>query len=233
LVQAKKEVGSLTQQFTQLSCAWSGSDKKIADLEVQLPQTNKEVGSLRKQFLDEQAKSEQVADCLRLLLGVQYLRLTKFQFTSNPLGGLFSHLTAKCGGNVHEKGAVEFTANCIHDPSWCHPRNVANFRDNSLFHSKDEPGVRVCCDFKALRIYPTQYTLQTYDGSCDGASWMEIDRRENNGDLNASEAVKTFAVARSGLFRMIHLRQTGPNYNGNNYVIFCGFEVFGTVVGLQ
>jgi septal ring factor EnvC (AmiA/AmiB activator) len=42
---------------------------------------------------------------------------TQFSFTSDPpekgkmpAGGVIAHLTAKCGGNVHDKGAVEITA---------------------------------------------------------------------------------------------------------------------------
>jgi hypothetical protein len=45
--------------------------------------------------------------------------------------------------------------------------------------------------------------------------------------------VKTFAVARSGSFRRIRLRQTGPNHRGNNILNLSAFEVFGAVAGLQ
>jgi hypothetical protein len=75
-------------------------------------------------------------------------------------------------------------------------------------------------DFKALRIAPTHYTIRTFndgpscghlkswaiEGSDDGASWTEINRRENNHDLNDRWAVKTFAAARSGSFHIIRLR---------------------------
>jgi hypothetical protein len=65
------------------------------------------------------------------------------------------------------------------------------------------------------------------------ASWTEIDRRENNSDLNENLAVKTFAVARPGSFRRIRLRQIGPNHCRDNYLILSAFEVFGAVAGLQ
>jgi hypothetical protein len=61
---------------------------------------------------------------------------------------------------------------------------------------------------------------------------MEIDRRENNSDLNATLAVKTFAVARSGGFRRIRLRLGGPSHSGNNHLFLTAFEVFGAVAGL-
>jgi hypothetical protein len=70
------------------------------------------------------------------------------------------------------------------------------------------------------------------EGLDDGASWTEIDQRENNSDLNAKLAVKTFAVARPGCFCRIRLRQTGRNHNGNDYLSIYAFEVFGAVAGL-
>jgi hypothetical protein len=71
------------------------------------------------------------------------------------------------------------------------------------------------------------------EGSDDGATWTEIDGRENNSDLNDDLVVKTFTVAQSGRFRMIRLRQTGPNHCGDDYLVLSAFEVFGAVAELQ
>jgi hypothetical protein len=169
---------------------------------------------------------------------------SQFPFTSDPLSGLISHLTTKCGGNVHDKGAVEITAS---SPESGAPWSTADLGTNSYFHSKNEPGEWICWDFKALRIEPTHYTIRTWnaipnsyhlkswavEGSDDGASWTEIDQRENNSDLNDRLAVKTFAIARSESFRRIRLRQTGPNHTGDNYLVLNDFEVFGAVAGRQ
>jgi hypothetical protein len=73
----------------------------------------------------------------------------------------------------------------------------------------------------------------TVEGSEDDASWIEIDRRENNSDLNAPRAVKTLVVARSGSVRRIRLCLTGLNLMDGNHVILSAFEVFGAVAGLQ
>jgi hypothetical protein len=52
-----------------------------------------------------------------------------FLFTSDPLGGLISHLTAKCSGNVHDKGVVEITASSLEFATHAKfaPRNAADF----------------------------------------------------------------------------------------------------------
>jgi hypothetical protein len=105
---------------------------------------------------------------------------------------------------------------------------------------EDRPGQRICLDFKTLRIEPTHYTMRSFslkswavEGSDDGASWTEIDRRENNSDLSIKGTVKTFVVSRSGSFGRIRLRQTGPTHIGDNQLGVSAFEVFGAVAGLQ
>jgi hypothetical protein len=65
------------------------------------------------------------------------------------------------------------------------------------------------------------------------ASGREIDRRENNNELNGKEVVKTFAVSRPGSFGRIRLRQTGLNHDGNNLLVLCAFELFGGIAALQ
>jgi hypothetical protein len=166
------------------------------------------------------------------------------------ISGIISHMTMKCGGNIHDRGVVEITASSVYQDydSSCAPRNAADFGGKvSEFASKNKPDQWIFWDFKALRIEPTHYTLWTWEGdlnehhlqswaveeSDDGASWTEIDRRENPSDLNNWSAVKTFAVARSGSFRRIRLRQTGPNHRDGSSLALSVFEVFGAVAGLQ
>jgi hypothetical protein len=78
-----------------------------------------------------------------------------------PTGGLIAHVTAKCGGNVHDKGAVEITASSVFGDYA--PRNAAELVDrHSLFRSEKEPGQWSWFDFNGLRIEPAHYTLWTW-----------------------------------------------------------------------
>jgi hypothetical protein len=61
---------------------------------------------------------------------------------------------------------------------------------------------------------------------------MEIDRRENNNDLNDASAVKTFAVARAEIVPMIRRRESSLNSRGSYVLQLCRFEVLGAVAGL-
>jgi hypothetical protein len=168
-------------------------------------------------------------------------RAPVFPFTWALFNGVISHLTAKCDGNVHDKGAVEITASSVSGTHY--PRNAADLERCSWFSSKNEPGPWICLDFKTVRIEPTHYTILAgnwtflkswaIEGSDDAVSWTEIDRRENKSDFNHPKAVKTFAVSRSESFGRIRLRQTDPNHSGGNCLLLKAFELFGAVAGLQ
>jgi hypothetical protein len=51
-----------------------------------------------------------------------------------------------------------------------------------------------------------------FEGSTDATAWSEIDRCEDNSDLNSSFALKPFSIAQSDPIRAIPLRQIGPNH---------------------
>jgi hypothetical protein len=166
-----------------------------------------------------------------------------FPFTWARFNGVISYLTAKYGGNVHDKGVVEITASSV-EKSWCGtevpPRNTADIKSDSYFESENKPDQWICWDFKTLIIEPTYYTVRSsflkrwvVEGSDDGTSWTEIDRREDNSDLNVRKAVKTFAISQSGSFRRIRLLQRDLNHSGNNQLKISAFELFGAVAGLQ
>jgi hypothetical protein len=167
---------------------------------------------------------------------------------SSPLSGVIAHLTCRFGGNVHERGVVGITANRPVNAESCNaPMNLADLGTDSYFHSVNEPNQSICYDFKEMKIRPTHYSVRMYpagrnsyhlknwviEGSTDGASWSEIDRRENNTDLNSSLAIKTFEVAKIATFWMIRLRQIGQNHRGDHYLIFTSFELFGSLMGMK
>jgi hypothetical protein len=153
------------------------------------------------------------------------------------LSAMISHLTTKCDGNVHDNGVVKITANSVSGINY--PRNTADFRILSCFCSEDKTRQRICFDFKTFSIEPTHCTIRpdylkswAVEGSDDGASWKEIDRRENNDDLNGKMGVKIFAPSQFGSFGRIWLRQNGPNHEGHNFPVLGAFEVFGAIAGL-
>ena len=166
--------------------------------------------------------------------------------SSKPLDGIIAHLTRECGGNVHDKGIVNATSNSASRSS--QPRNLVDFGTDSVYESKNEKNTWVCYEFKNRRVIPTSYSVRSYyngspgwhhlkswviEVSNDGTenSWLEIDRRDNNGDLNAANVTRNFKISNvpRESFKFIRLRQTGVNHNGCDYLIFHALEIFGTL----
>jgi hypothetical protein len=157
-------------------------------------------------------------------------------------------LTAKFGGNIHDRGVVHIIANrpfCDH-PSYA-AKNVADLGTNSYFQSVNEANQSICFDFKKMTITPTHYSIRTHssglnsyhmkswvlEGSTEGNLWIGIDRQNDCGDLKSQFAVATFSVGRSESICLLRLTQTGPTHYGHNYLIFTAFEIFGSVVGIE
>jgi hypothetical protein len=161
-----------------------------------------------------------------------------------PLRGIISHLSERCGGNVHDHGLVTITANRPCDPSHA-AKNVADLTTDSYFNSISEPNQWICYDFNRMKVKPTHYSIRSYygggvnyhnlktwtvEGSNDGTAWIRLDERTNNSELNSANAVATLAISQPQPVRMIRLQQTGSDHNGHNHLIFCSFEVFGTLL---
>ena len=172
----------------------------------------------------------------------------------NPLDGIIAHLTRQCHGNVHDKGIVNVTASSCYKGALFHPKNVASLGDNSFHGSEITWDVNqwICYDFKERRVIPTSYSVMSYgygpgkfhpkswviEVSNDGTenSWKEIDRRDNNEDLNDIHVIvnfKTSLINTSDLpsegFRFFRFRQTGKNHAGNNIFNINSLEIFGTL----
>jgi hypothetical protein len=165
--------------------------------------------------------------------------------------GIISHLTRKHGGNVHEKGIVNITSKSTRTDTRCPWRSIADFTSFGFFCSNDEPGQWVCWDFREMRVRPTHYTIAALslkswvlEGSVDGRSWTEIDRRTDTQDFNprpvnpafscASMVVTppktpSFAVAKPGEFCFIRLAQTGRSHSGDDALYLRFVEFFGTL----
>ncbi|OHT07648.1 hypothetical protein TRFO_24149 [Tritrichomonas foetus] len=163
----------------------------------------------------------------------------------NPLDGIINYLTQKFGGNVHKKGIVNITAlNCVDESTDIYkPYVVADFNDDNVYWSKNQPGNWIMFDFNGNSISVTDYTLRTYDGvvgchhfkswivegSNDSSNWFEIDIKTNNFDLNGSFAMKTFHCSTIEPCKFIRIRMIGPDHAGYDSIKLCSVEFFGTL----
>jgi hypothetical protein len=165
----------------------------------------------------------------------------RFSPTGQSLDGIISYLTSKCGQNVHDGGFIEVTSNGVHGSN--NPKRATDFQNrNSFFYSTDEPNSWICYDFKNMEVTPSHYSILSYPArpnqhhhpkswclevSVDGQSWAEVHRCENNSDVNGSNQIGTYSVDRSVKCRFVRLRQIGKNHVNGDYLLLCGFEIFG------
>jgi hypothetical protein len=105
--------------------------------------------------------------------------------TDGSLDGIISHLTRKCGRNVHDREMVEIFSMSSHGTSY-RGKNAADLQTTTFFESEIWPYQWLCYDFKALRVKPTHYSIHAHsdnwhlrwwnlEGSVDGSSWILLD----------------------------------------------------------
>ena len=161
-----------------------------------------------------------------------------YNIRKEKLDGIIAYLTRECGGDVYKNGIVYVVADKVNDER---PQNVVNFGTNACY-GMSECQAWICYDFRNRRVIPTSYSLKSNLGriqlkswvievSNDGYSWMEIDRRENNTDLDDNYVTVNFKVSHvpGEGFRFFRLRQTGPSHRGNYEAKITAIELFGTL----
>jgi hypothetical protein len=111
----------------------------------------------------------------------------------SPLNGIIAYLTRKCGGHVGDHEIISITASGSNNVQSYPLRNIADLASQTFFSSANQPNSWICYDFKAMRIKLSHYSLSSQskdnnhflrswvlEGSLEGQSWIELDRRENN-----------------------------------------------------
>jgi len=172
-----------------------------------------------------------------------------------PLKGIIRHLKKRYNGNVHDCGAVVVSSSRpMADASYCCAKNVVDLKSSSFFwsahrniwddipHSKNK---WLCYEFRDRKVIPSHYAIRTnsndiesehlrnwaVEGSRDGETWVEIDRREDNGELNGYKFTATFSVSKICECRMVRIANIGKNWVGSDALEISAFEIFGALIG--
>jgi hypothetical protein len=163
---------------------------------------------------------------------------------TNPHGGLISHLTDKCQGNVHDLGFVIVTGSVAAGDS--HVRKVIDLDSDSYFWATPPIDIlgwanpvtgcmimnHVCYDFKTRRIVPRYYIIWSHnlvswdvDTSLDGTNWTNVDHQENILYLNASDNF-VFGISQGILCQYVRLAN-GKNRSNTYSFMISVLEFFG------
>jgi hypothetical protein len=156
-----------------------------------------------------------------------------------PFEGFFSRIRQQWPDEAGGEGIVEITTSDgtspvrITDPNW-----------HDCWYSKNRPNSWIQFDFMEHAFQLRHYTLKTFiggsgsghlknwvvEGSNNLNVWDQIDRRDDNADLNDRERCHTFGCgAAGGLYRYIRLRQFGKNHGGSDFLFLGNIEIFGAL----
>jgi hypothetical protein len=228
-------------KYQKLKIEFESLQKRHNELEIEVQKLRSELEVLRSEVSKLNPP---------LVIGGSKLNERIFNFVPglNPLSeGIITYLTKQCDGNVSDRQRVHIFADSIYSDSYL-PRNMADFVSDAWFESTNNANQSVGYDFKDNQsIVPTHYTIRTsknyginshhlkswiIEGSNDrsrGELWVELDRRENCQDLNASGVIQTFQISKplNREFRYIRIRQFGANFAGHHFLVVCAFELFG------
>jgi hypothetical protein len=159
----------------------------------------------------------------------------------SPWSGLIAHLTELCDGNVRAKGALDVSCSSTErNQCW----DVVNYAWNDYWYTRHSPNSWIQFDFKDRVVSLTHYALKSaghsnnhllewaVQGSTDGLSWTDLDRRQTQ-DLNNNYITKIFScdatASQPHFYRFIRLQQTGKNSSGSDYLMLANFECFGSM----
>jgi hypothetical protein len=156
-----------------------------------------------------------------------------------PFDGLFAHIQDQWKRNAHEEGIVRVTTS-----DGTSPARVTDHNWRDSWYSRNTPNSWIQFDFVDHAFQLQKYSIRTFvggpnsghlknwvmEGSNTGKEWTEIDRRQDNSDLNNRNKQTTFSCREQiGIFRYIRLRQIGSNHSGNNFLFLGNVEFFGCI----
>ena len=137
----------------------------------------------------------------------------------------------KYGKDIHEQGKITILASSTTKNK---PEKVIDYETNDDWFSNGNPDNWIEFNFKNQKVKINGYSIKTYnnatnwhhlknwiiEGSNNRNQWMEIDKKENNSDLNGRNYQCFFPISRRGdEFQYIRLRMIGTNHHGDYYEI--------------
>ena len=159
----------------------------------------------------------------------------------------YAYLEKTFGNNIHEKGIIEITAS---SSEYSRPEKVIDYDWKDTWSSDNNKLNWWKIDFKE-NVLLSGYSLKTrnkdintyhlknwvIEGSIDNENWVEIDRQEDNYDLNGPSYQKYFPISSSNNheFRYFRLKNIGRNHYGDlnhlnyYYMQFTNIEFFGII----
>jgi hypothetical protein len=169
----------------------------------------------------------------------------KIDFDSDkPFDGILFHLFEQCNHNPHHAGLIRVSA-----PD---ERTDRAFECEDLISHESKTGKwwaandtnvshYLQIDFKDLQICPSAYSIKApnsswgsshfvksweFEGSLDGLIWKCLDRHSNCTDVCQNDAVASYHISDSPVFRYLRFRMVGQNSSNNWRFSLQQIEIF-------
>lgn len=220
-------------------------EKHYKEIEAKFIQQNKIIEEQKSSIMNLEQKNKELEKKIQKIDETQEYDIKSFPHKSgSDFNGIMNYLASQTEGNIHDNGTINITSNSIKDLD-DHPKNLVDYNKENYYNSKDSKLATVCFDFKERYIQPTSYSIKSCSNiSCphlknwvievsnDGNKWDEVDRRENDSNLNGEVKIFTFNIQKqtSNYYHFIRIRQIGNSWytkENHNWIVVRRFEVFG------
>ena len=165
--------------------------------------------------------------------------------SENNFDGIIKYLENKYGENIIQQGiiSIEVSSNSYSGNStYGFHENLINYNWVNGFFSKNVPNSWFEVNFKNNKVKINGYSLKTsrnsyshlkswvIEGSNDRSNWTEIDKKENNYDLNGPSYQKYFPISQiTDEFQFIRIRTIGKDHYNEDYLVLTNFEFYGEI----
>ena len=157
--------------------------------------------------------------------------------------GIIDYLEEKYGKNIHSQGIITISASSSFHNT---PDKVIDYNWNDCWHSNSNPGNWLEVNFQHFQVKIKGYSLMTQggsknmvhlknwilEGSNNRRTWIELDKQENNDDLNGSLKQHYYPVfkEKEKEFQYLRIRSIGFNHFNDHRLLIKNIEFFGTLI---
>jgi hypothetical protein len=178
--------------------------------------------------------------CRNIALSHRYCGESHPLDRNSPFDGIIAYLTAKHGGNVHDRGIVCMTQSSEH--GGCPAKNCVDLNSSSFTVTGDAPNQWLSFDFKSMHVKATHYSIRTrsdlganswaprswrIEVSEDGKLWRVVDKQMDRMELNGGNLSETYEIRKPILSRFFRLQQIACHSASHHYLEIQHFELFG------
>ena len=175
-----------------------------------------------------------------LLFNLQNFHIKVINHEENKdFDGIIKSLQNQYGPNLCQQGIIEITST----PSeYKTPEKVIDYSFNSWWISRNLKNSWLPINFKKRKVKLNGYSLKSLnngnclkkwiiEGSNDNYTWVTIDEKKDNNDLDGRKAQKYFSISNStDPFQYIRMINTGKNHGRTNFFVLTNIEFFGEII---